>query len=229
MHPFTSHINIVFPLCRSHFIEVHLIVWQFGCYILPYDCVSYCLLYLMRADPAPLQHTDYGALARSNESSESSAGVVDQSSSDCCIGSCADDGTANSMLSAPLLTSPQRIEEDKMRPGCESISSMTSDATVNVLPVIGESIAGESVVSTASAMNDEGAFGGGAISQYHYGDVSSSELRYLAGSDLRGDCDSLSSSFGGKSLSTPWHSAPAKENRRVLDDSAISSNLTPLE
>jgi len=220
MNLFTTHINIVFPLCRSHFIEVHLIVWQFGCYIFTYDCVSYCLLYLMRVDPAPLQHTDYGALTRSNESSESSAGVVDQSANNCCSGSSVDDGAANYVLSAPLLTSPRQNSGDKMRHDCESISSITSNTTVNIntLPIISKSIAGESVVSTVSAMNDEGAFGGGAISQYHYGDVSS-ELRFHAGSNLRGDCDSLSSSFGETSLSKPRHSVSLQQNRRVLDDS----------
>mmetsp|Transcript_54093 Transcript_54093/g.108818 ORF Transcript_54093/g.108818 Transcript_54093/m.108818 type:complete len:506 (-) Transcript_54093:198-1715(-) len=36
-----------------HFVEENHLLWQFTCYILPYDCVSFCLLYLMRAPPRP--------------------------------------------------------------------------------------------------------------------------------------------------------------------------------
>ena len=67
--PDGSRAAAVWGVVRYRFVEKYHLVWQFACYIMPYDVVSFCLLYLMRAEPrkrAPSFNTmdgSYGARA----------------------------------------------------------------------------------------------------------------------------------------------------------------------
>ena len=161
----------------------------------------------MRADPTPRNHTeDFGAPNASMDSTAMSpGGAFGRSSSrgNSYGGSSFGDGGPNPLLTAPLLNA-SRVE------GSGNDSRSLKDHNPATLLPIGESMAGESMVSQASAINEEGAFGGGAISQYQYGD-SSPELGPRAGGEFRSETsDSFSSSFGGgQGLSSPRSSLPA--------------------
>jgi hypothetical protein len=103
-------------------------------------------------------------------------------------------GTANPLLAEPLLAAHRRGGN-----GGNGGGSGGDRGTTYVFPAGEASLAGESLVSNASAQCEEGAFGGAQLSQYQYGH-SSPELGAAYASDqLRaGDSDSdLGSSFGG--------------------------------
>ena len=162
----------------------------------------------MRADPTPRNRTeDFGAPNLSMDSAVMSPGGAFGRSNSRGHGASDSfsDGSANPLLTAPLLKASRGG-------GDHHVDAMDP----NTLLPIGESMAGESMVSQASAMNEEGAFGGGAISQYQYGDSSPDSGPQSSG-DFRSDAsDSLSSSFGGgggggggRGLSSPRSSLPA--------------------